>query len=337
VGPARRGLIALLLTASVLGPIAIAGAPTAAAAVPQAPQVTLAAAQRVYTTTWLKFGQALALDQPSILKALATPRAFEVATAMSSCGCGWETPHSKVLFSIPPQKDYPESFLAQISTPAPPLSGYSPFVSIVVFTKSGANTPWQIAYFVRYAGALQYLDSSMASSTRRTLFPFSDVPAQLAEFFTSMMTTGSPPLGDSWTVSGTLAEELQSYQTTKSDIAAGGDQQQTQFEAVDHSVLFPYPSGDLMCASYASHSTVTPSPGSPPIVQPQDQSTWSDLLSPGAYSSLSKMGMHDVCFSIDTVDNPHQDDTEAISFSGGVYQIDGTSTSGSTPGPNSGA
>jgi hypothetical protein len=39
--------------------------------------------------------------------------------------------------------------------------------------------------------------------------------------------------------------------------------------------------------------------------------------------------MHDACFSIDTVDNPQQDDTEAISFSGGVYQINGTPTPGS--------
>jgi hypothetical protein len=209
-------------------------------------------------------------------------------------------------------------------------------VSIVVFTKSGSGTSWQVAYFVRYAGTLQYLDGSIASSTRKTQFPTGDVPARLAAFFTSMVTTGSPPLGDNWTLSGTLAEELQGYQTTKTDLAASGDQQQTKFEAVDYSVLFPYPSGDLMCASYSSYSIVTPSPGSPPIAQPQDQSTWSQLLSPGMYSSLSKLGMHDVCFSIDTVDNTHQDDTETISFSGGVYQMNGTSASGSTPVPNSG-
>jgi hypothetical protein len=325
----------LVLTASVLGPVAVASAASAATDT-QAPQVTLAVAQRVYSTTWLRFGRAFALDQPSTMKALTTPHAFEVATAMSSCGCGWDTPHSKVLFSIPPQQDYPESFLAQISTPAPPHSGYSPFVSIVVFAKSGSGTSWQVAYFVRYAGTLQYLDSSIASSTRKTLFPTGDVTARLAAFFTSMVTTGSPPLGDNWTLSGPLAEELQGYQTTKTDLAAGGDQQQTKFEAVDHSVLFPYSSGDLMCASYSSYSTVTPSPGGPAIAQPQDQSTWSDLLPPGTYTSLSKMGMHDVCFSIDTVDNPHQDDTETISFSGGVYQIAGTSTSGSTPAPDSG-
>jgi hypothetical protein len=286
----------------------------------------MAVAQRVYITTWLKFGRALALDQPSTMKALTTPNAFEVATAMASCGCGWYTPQSKVFYSIPPQQGYPESFLAQISTPAPPHSKYSPFVSIVVLTKPAANQSWQVAYFVRYAGTIDYLNSSVAGPTHKTLFPVSNVPVQLADYFTSMVTTGTPPPGDNWTLSGTLAEELQNYQTAKSDIAAGGDQQQTQFEAVDHSVLFPYPNGDLMCASYSSDSTVTPTAGSVSIVQPLDQSTWGNLLSPGTYSSLSKLGMHDVCFSIDTVDAPHMDDTETISFSGGVYQMAGTST-----------
>jgi hypothetical protein len=292
--------------------------------------VTLAEAQQVYATTWQKFGFAFAWDEPGQLKALTSPQAFDVASAMSSCGCGWDTPHSQVFFSIPPQQSYPESFLAQISTPVPPHSKFSPFVSIVVFTKPDASKPWQVAYFVRYAGTLRYLDGSMTSSTTRTLFPVSDVPVQLADFFTSMVTTGTPPPDDNWTLSGTLAEELQNYQTTKLDIAAEGDQQQTQFQAVGHSVLFPYPDGDLMCASYSSYSTVTPLPGHPPIVQPLDQSTWSGLLSPGSYSSLSKLGMHDVCFSIDTVDNPHQDQTDTISFSGGVYQIAGTSTTGSS-------
>jgi hypothetical protein len=333
VGTTRRWLVASILTASALGSLATACAATTASAGAQtpAPRVTFAVAQRVYATTWQRFGRAFALDQPSFFKPVTTANAFDVAFSMSTCGCGWVTPHSKVLFSIPAQQDYPESFLAQISTPAPPESGYSPFVSIVVFTKADASAAWQVAYFVRYAGSLQYLDSSLVSSTRKTQFPFGEVPGQLAAFFTSMVTTGSPPLGDNWTLSGTLAEELQGYKTTASDVAAGGDQQQTQFKAVDHSVLFPYPRGDLMCGSYSSSSTVTPSSASSPIIQPQDQSTWSSLLAPGTYSSLSKLGMHDVCFSIDTVDNPQQDDTEAVSFSGGVYQINGTLTAGSNP------
>ena len=331
-GLIRRGLIILVLIASVLGPIAYATAATTAAAAP-APQVTMAVAQGVYTTTWLKFGRAFALDQPSIMKTLTTSNAFEVASALSSCGCGWYTPHSKVLYSIPPQQGYPESFLAQISTPAPPHSKSSPFVSIVVLRKAAANQSWRVAFFVRYAGTIGYLDSSIAGPPRKTLFPVSNVPVNLADYFTAMVTTGTPPPGDNWTLSGTLAEELQGYQTTKSDVAAGGDQQQTQFEAVDHSALFPYPDGDLMCASYSSDSTVTPTPGSPLMVQPLDQSTWGNLLSPGTYSSVSKLGMHDVCFSIDTVDKPHTDDTETISFSGGVYQMAGTSTSTPNSGP----
>ena len=65
---------------------------------------------------------------------------------------------------------------------------------------------------------------------------------------------------------------------TKSDIAAGGDQQQTIFTALDQSSAFTYPGGDIVCSSYSSTSTVTPSAGSPLIIQPDDQSQWGDLL-----------------------------------------------------------
>ncbi len=139
-----------------------------------------------------------------------------------------------------------------------------------------------------------------------------------------MVTTGTPTPDDNWTVSGTLADELQNYQQTKADVAAGGDQQQTVFSAVDHSVVFAYPEGGILCASYSSTSDVTPSVGSPPIQQPEDQREWGALLAPGSYSNLSKLGMHDVCFSVDTKDDAPHVDTETISFSGGVYQMSGT-------------
>jgi hypothetical protein len=41
-------------------------------------------------------------------------------------------------------------------------------------------------------------------------------------------------------VSGTLADELENYETTKADIAAGGAQQQTVFTALDQSPAFAY-------------------------------------------------------------------------------------------------
>jgi hypothetical protein len=171
------------------------------------------------------------------------------------------------------------------------------------------------------------------ASAAPTLFDIENVPAQLADFFTQEVTTGSAPAGDNWPIEGMIGEELQNYLDTKASVAAGGDQQQTVFEAVDHSIAFAYPKGDIMCASYQSFSTVTPLAGQPPISQPADQSQWGDQLAPGIYSSLSKLGMHDVCFSVDTVDNAVTDMTAPISFSGGVYETTGTPTSLATVQP----
>jgi hypothetical protein len=257
---------------------------------------------------------------------IATPHVHEIVAASTGCGCSWATPDSKVSFSIPPQQNYPESFLAQISTPAPRDSIYSSFVTMVVFTKSAAESPWQIAYFVRYAGTDKYLTRSIVEAAPPAPFDISERPAGLAAFFTAMVTTGTPPPGDDWVVVNALDDTLQDYLNTKADVAAGGDQQQTTFTALDHSIAFAYPKGDIMCASYNSYSTVTPSVAGQSIVQPQDQSQWGAQLPPGTYSSLTKLGMNDMCFSVNITDNGSQSITAPISFQGGVYQVSGQLT-----------
>ena len=138
-----------------------------------------------------------------------------------------------------------------------------------------------------------------------------------------MVATGSPPPNDYWPETGALADELADYQGTATNVTAGGDQQQTTFTVLDHSIAFPYPKGDIMCASYTMTSSVTPMPGRPPIAQPENQSEWSDLLAPGVYSSLRKFGLHDMCFSVNTVASKQHSNVAPISFSGGVYKVSG--------------
>jgi hypothetical protein len=321
-GSLRRGLLALGMVASVAG-LATAWVGSVSAATPPS-EVTVAEAQQVYATTWQKFGHAFAQGQLGALESLATPNVLDIVAASTGCGCSWDTPHSKVYFSIPPQQGYPESFLAQISTPAPRKSIYSPFVTMAVFTKAAAKKPWQVAYFVRYAGTGTYISHSVVAPAPPALFDITEVPGQIANFFTSMVTTGDPPPGDNWPQEGALADTLDDYLNTKADVTAGGDEQQTVFNALDHSIAFAYAKGDIMCATYDSTSTVSPAAGVTSIVQPEDQSEWGGQLAPGSYSTLSKLGMNDMCFSVDTMDDPHQSGVVPISFQGGVYQISGT-------------
>jgi hypothetical protein len=249
---------------------------------------------------------------------------LETASGATGCGCAWTTPKSRVLFSVPVERSYPISFLAQISTPAPPASIFTPSVTLVVFSKSSSRAPWKVAYLIRYSGSSRYLSSSIDRSAPQATFPITNVVGQLADFFTAIANTGAAPPDDAWPQTGSIGQEVQIYLDTKSSVEQQGDQQQTIFTGVDTSPAFAYPHGDIMCGSYRSISTVT-SPSNAPIVQPADQITWGSLA-PGTYSSFTKVGMHQVCYSVNTTANRAQDLVNPISFFESVYQETGTVT-----------
>jgi hypothetical protein len=311
--------MSLSLSACVLAlyPSGIAGAR------PSAPQLTVTEAQQVFGATWSKFDLAFAQGQLSTVAEYSTTDVLEAVTGSTGCGCTWTTPHSHTLFSVPVQHGYPLSFLAQIATPAPPHSVFSPFVTMVVLTKDHPRSPWLVAYLIRYAGDMKELTSSIVRAAPAATFSIAEVPSQLAQFFTAMVTTGVPPANDNWPQTGSTGEEVQSYLGVKSSIVQMGDQQQTVFSSVDNSVAFAYPKGDIMCGSYRSVSIVT-TPSDAPTVQPSDRTTWGGFLAPGAYTSLTKLGMNLFCFKVNTVANPVTDETNPLSYLGSVYSITGT-------------
>lgn len=286
------------------------------------PQLTVTAASQVFGSIWPKFDSAFFDGEWPEIARYSTNNAFDAAASETGCGCAWRTPHSKVLFTVPVQHSYPISFLAQISTPAPRHSFYSPFTTLVVFTKERAHGHWLVAYLVRYAGGKGYLTRSVVRAAPKATFPIAEVSPQITQFFTAVVTTGTPPADDSWPETGSTGQELADYLSVAEGVKSLGDQQQTTFVTVEHSVAFAYPDGDIMCANYLSDSEVT-TPPDHPAVQPSDQSTWGALLAPGEYSSLTKMGMHSFCYSVNTKASRVRDDVSPISFFGSVYQIDG--------------
>jgi hypothetical protein len=287
------------------------------------PQLTIAEAQHAFDATWPKFDRAFAQGQLSTVADFSTTDVLEAVAASTGCGCTWTTPHSRTLFSVPVQHGYPLSFLAQIATPAPPHSIYSPFVTMAVFTKARSQSPWLVAYLIRYAGEMKELTSSVVRAAPSATFPITEVGSQLTRFFTAMATTGVAPADDNWPQTGSTGQEVQDYLSVKASIQQMGDQQQTMFSPVDNSMAFAYPDGDIMCGSYSSVSTVTTPPDAP-AVQPDDQSTWGGSLAPGSYTSLTKTGMHLYCFTVDTVASAVTDETNPLSFFGSVYRTTGT-------------
>ncbi len=318
----RRGARLTTLCSAVV--VVALFALSAGAQATQAPvrQLTVPQALQAFNAIWPKFDSAFAKGQLDELAKYGTPDILKTAGGSVGCGCSWTTPHSSVKFSVPVQSQYPLSFLAQISTPAPTDSEYSPFVTLVVLTKVQARGQWRVSYMIRYSGDSTYLKTSAVEAAPPIEFNINVVGSQLADFFTAMVTSGSPPPNDDWPPTGSTGQELQDYVDTKAGVEASGAIQQTTFTALDNSPAFAFPDGDLMCGTYESQSNVTSATASP-LVQPADQITWGGGLAPGTYSSITKFGLHDFCFIVNSRTNV----VNPISFFGGVYETTGISVS----------
>jgi hypothetical protein len=297
------------------------GALSAAAA--NSPLLTVAQATQAFDTTWPRFDAAFVQGQLGVLRQYSTQDVFEAASGATGCGCTWYAPDSSALFSVPPQQHYPLTFLAQMKMPAPPHSIYSPYVTLVVLTKSTAQSQWKVAYLIRYASAHGYLTSSLAQTPSRAASPLSWMTPDLADYLTTYATTGSPPPGAVWLDAGSLATEAQQTLDVQAEVTAIDDHQQTGFSAVDNSAAFAYPGGDIICGSYMETALVKPNPPKTVITQSASGDPWGGGLAPGSYSSLSKIGLTLVCFHATTTQRPNL--IAPISFFGGVYQLSGNS------------
>ena len=293
------------------------------AASPNSPSLTIAQATQAFDTTWPLFDAAFVQGQLGVLHKYSTEDVFKAASGATGCGCTWNTPNSPVVFSVPPQQHYPLTFLAQLKTPAPPHSIYSPYVTLVVFKKSTPRSRWKVAYLIRYASGQGFLTSSMAQAPSKASLPLTSMTPDIADYLTTYASSGAPPPGAVWVDGGSLATEAEQTLNVQSEVAALDDQQQTSFSAVDNSAAFAYQGGDIICGSYMEAAFVKPSPPKTVITQSSSQDPWGSGLAPGSYSSLSKVGLTLVCFYATTTQRPNV--IAPISFFGGVYQLSGNS------------
>ena len=312
----------LLMAVCAIGLVALSPIGASGAAEAPAPSLSVAEAQQAFDSIWPHFEAAFVQGQLGVLQKYSTQDVFQAVSADTGCGCVWDTPHSPVLFSVPPDQHYPLSFLAQLKTAAPPHSIYSPYVTIAVLTKAADDSPWKVAYVMRYAGDHGFLTASTTDAPSQASFPLTWMTPDIARYLTTYAQTGEPPPGAVWIDGGALAYETQQTQTVQAEVASSGDQQQTQFNAVDNSAIFAYQGGDIICGSFMELASVRPEPPNTVIVQSATQSPWGSGLAPGSYSSLSKTGLTLVCFHANTT---HARNVIApISFFGGVYQLTGS-------------
>ena len=211
--------------------------------------------------------------------------------------------------SVPPQRAYPISFLAEVQE-----TDYTeqPLVVEAVFSQASAGAPWLISYLVSYVGAPPLLHSSSDAPVPATPQDISAVDGQLASFFQTVFNTGSPP-ANSWPQSGSIKQETDTVIADRKALAQNKFQEALTYSPGTHSPPFNAPGLEVMCGEIRSHSVTTTTSGSP-IVQPADQSTFGQELPAGSYASVTNDGIRDACWDV----NP-SGAVAPITFFGGVY------------------
>jgi hypothetical protein len=299
-------LVALLAAGVVSVVVALSG-----------PAVTLSLqdVSQAYSATWPGFARGFAQGNFATMRKYATPEMVQAVTGAYGCGCGpWPARSPSVRFSLPAEHSYPLSFLAEI--PGTYDDG-SPLGREVVFTQASSSSPWRVTYMVGFVGTRTYLGPTAVRQPPPMRYHITIVGGQFASFFQRVVNTGVPAANNDWPQTGSVKDEVDRDLQTKEAIEQIGFTQQIAFTPLDHSIAFAYPQGDIMCGVIHSSALVT-SPSGKPTVQPADQSEWGTHLAPGSYSTLTKSGTHDYCFTA-----TRSGLTTPISFFGGVYKIVG--------------
>ncbi len=311
----RRLMLFVGVAALVTGIMTNIGGLHAVAAPVPSPLLTLPLARQAFATTWPRFFSGFEHKNLAKVRTYGTPEMAEAVLGYYSCGCTtWVLRSSSVRFSAPLEQEYPLSFLAEV---AGRDAKNQPMVEEAVLNKASPVDRWRVAYMVALEGTNPLLGPSALEAAPRMPFDITIVGGELADFFDSVVNTGVPPENDNWPLTGALKQLVYHDIGVKQVIEKAGNSQQTMFTPGDHSAAFAYPSGDIMCGSIDSTALVTTPPGYV-TVQPKNRSDWGPLLPPGKYTTLTKTGIEDYCFT-NTTDGL----TTPISFFGGVDRIVG--------------
>jgi hypothetical protein len=323
VAQAVNVALTLLALVAIAGLVCGIVAPVSSGAQTQNPnqgQLTLSAAQQAFASTWHGFDRAYQRVDLAQVERYVSPEMLQAVVGQIGCGCGPSREESSTsVLSVPPETTYPFWFLAQISVKVPHHKGLRPLVYLAVFTKAAVSSPWLISYLVAYSGTSRYLPDSELASPSNPTFDYGVVGGQLAQFFASYVNTGGPPASGGLPLDGSVKQEVEHYLSVKKFIETDGATQNPMIiTPTDHSPLFAYPGGDIVCGAFHSAVSIT-TPPTHPTVQPRNRSIWGPLLAPGMYASLEKQQMIDYCVTI-----KEGRVVVPVSFFGWTYSITGT-------------
>jgi hypothetical protein len=312
----RRNLLAGLVIVTVVTLSTIGGLVAGATPAPT-DSLSLPMARQAFSTTWPGFSAGFAHKNLAKVSSYSTAEMEQAVVGYYSCGCAtWLLHDYTVRYSVPSEQQYPLSFLAEVAGLDAQHQG---MVEEVVLSRSSPSDRWRVAYMVDYEDESRFLGPSAVRPVPSMPFDISRVGTQLSNFLETFVNTGTPPADDNWPLTGALKQVVYHDLGVKQLIEQEGNSQQSTFLPGDHSVAFAYPSGDIMCGAIDSSTLIT-APSGYLTVQPANRSNWGSLLVPGAYTSLTKTGIEDYCFTATTGGL-----TTPISFFGGIDKIVGSS------------
>jgi hypothetical protein len=323
--PSPAGLPEMPTTTSQVPPTSSASPSPSTQVGSAANLVTQAVTANVLATTWAGYTQAMVSDDRGALSTFTTPSALNDSIATLDCGClSGPMTYSTSAINAPPQSSYPISFMAGLSG-----TGYNQLSQTwwVVFTKTGSNSPWVIAFIAGYAegGGLAGLTGFSDLSPTTVQFPLQEAPQAYVDYFQNLDTTGDTGTGlpSNFAQDNILSTEVSDTSRIRQTRLAEGlhetfthtiDQVSPVFAQVVSGSLY----GSMECFSVRSTDVITSANGAP-IIQPADQDKWGLLVPPGSYASLTFTQEDDSC-----VEESFTSGITLNAESGGTYTISTT-------------
>jgi hypothetical protein len=263
-----------------------------------------------------------AIDKLTDLRNFVAPSARQVIVAEIACGCLQipRIPPESVEFSIPTQRSYPLSFLAETdNTLYETATGPSyHYVFLTLFEKTAPKASWQITYFLASTTPQSIPSGAVLTGTP----PGASSTAQrLLHLFGSAMTRarlfGLVPVDNPWsqvpsnTVVGALFGQLEKDHAADvvSHMASG-----RPYVVSNFSPTFKTSLGTLQCATVEGSATYYNQ------VQSSLDGAYGGFLAPGTYASVHVITTRVVCVVV------RSGELRETELYGGLWRVIGTRT-----------
>jgi hypothetical protein len=229
-------------------------------------------------------------------------------------------PTTSVELTIPPPSKLPPYFLAAVQTTAPWRQWPSERAHerqttvLLVLTKASTHAPWRVAMETGGVGSLQELYEELEELDQEGRHPggaraqsatkSSSLITALASYYQYYAEWGHAPSHSSFQQGQWTTEQGRSIANAglRYEVNSGGFRNEVNYSvdaATDDVYRFePAPGATLICGTVRGREVATPPEAGTYLVQPVSRAIWGGWLAPGAYSTVERSIIHQVCITV---------------------------------------